>query len=217
MNPTKMPIIRALTELVSLLWEQGWLMLANLWGSLRRSGWACGLFLVAAVLVAYGPAWGAGFIWQDDLYLTRNPLLGAPDALRRIWFSFDSPAQYFPLSYTAFYLERAVWGLNPGGYHLVNLLLHAANTLLVWRVLARLRVPGSWLAAAVFALHPVQVESVAWITERKNVLMGVFFLLTLLAWIKSIEENEGRPRHFYGFSLAFYALALSAQTTACAL
>ncbi|MGD0813993.1 MAG: tetratricopeptide repeat protein [Verrucomicrobiota bacterium] len=179
--------------------------------------WVFGLFLVAITLIAYGPAWRAGFIWDDDAYLTQNPLLTAPDGLRRIWFSLDSPSQYFPLTYTAFYVERALWGLNPVGYHLVNLLLHAANALLVWRLLARLRVPGAWLAAAIFALHPVQVESVAWITERKNVLMGFFFLLTLWAWVRFLDEGTGRRWRYYVLALVFYALSLFAKTTACTL
>jgi protein O-mannosyl-transferase len=109
-----------------------------------------------------------------------------------------------------------LWGLNTTGYHWVNLLLHVGNALLVWAVLARLGAPGSWLAAAIFALHPVQVESVAWITERKNVLMCFFFLLTLLAWI-AFDERTRRPRIFYCLALIFYALALSAKATACTL
>src|ERR1700733_14667643 len=152
-----------------------------------RQAWLFGLFLVGLTIIAYHPAWHAGFIWDDDVYVTQNPLLTAPDGLWRIWFSLDSPSQYFPLTYTTFYVEHALWGLNPAGYHWVNLLLHAANALLVWRVLARLRVPGAWLAAAVFALHPVQVESVAWITERKNVLMGLFFLLSLISWVRFVD------------------------------
>jgi tetratricopeptide (TPR) repeat protein len=176
-----------------------------------------GLFLVVATLIAYGPVWHAGFIWDDDTYITRNPLLTAPDGLRRIWFSLDSPSQYFPLTYTTFYVERHLWGLNPMGYHLVNLLLHAANAFLVWRVLMRLRVSGAWLAAALFALHPVQVESVAWITERKNVLMGFFFLLTLWAWLKFIATQSKRPWRFYLLALVFFVLALLAKTTACTL
>src|SRR5204862_6547733 len=82
---------------------------------------------------------------------------------------------------------------------------------------ARLNVPGSWLAGAIFALHPVQVESVAWITERKNVLMGFFFLLTLLAWITFIDERTKRPWRFYALALILYLLALSAKSTACTL
>src|SRR4030095_1955475 len=128
--------------------------------------------LAAVTIVVYRPAWNGGFLWDDDVYITNNELLTAPDGLRRIWFSLDSPSQYFPLVYTTFRIEHGLWGLNSTGYHWVNLVLHVANALLVWLVLARLKVPGAWLAGAIFALHPVQVESVAWITERKNVLMG---------------------------------------------
>ena len=94
---------------------------------------------------------------------------------------------------------------------------HVANALLVWLVLARLKVPGAWLAGAIFALHPVQVESVAWITERKNVLMGFFFLLTLLAWIAFVDGKTKRRWVFYGLALTLYLFALSAKTTACTL
>src|SRR5437660_885487 len=148
---------------------------------------------------------------------TQYESLNTRDGLRRIWFSFDSPSQYFPLVYTTFRIEHALWGLNPLGYHWVNILLHVANALLVWRLLARLNVPGAWLAGAIFALHPVQVESVAWITERKNVLMGCFFLLTLLAWAVFVDERTKRPWRFYGLASVPYGLALSAKTTACTL
>ncbi len=182
-----------------------------------RHPWLWGLFLVVLTIMAYHPAWRAGFIWDDDVYVTGNPLLTAPDGLWRIWFSLESPSQYFPLTYTTFYLERHIWGLNPMGYHWVNFLLHAANALLVWGLLTRLRVPGAWLAAAIFALHPVQVESVALITERKNLLMTFFFLLTLWAWMRFIAAEGRRPWRFYFLALVFYALSLSAKTTACTL
>jgi protein O-mannosyl-transferase len=190
------------------------------WGWLRSlwyQGWLPGLLLVAAVVFAYQPVWHAGFIWDDDLYVTHNRLLTAPDGLQRIWFSLDSPSQYFPLTYTTFRLERALWGLNPAGYHWVNLLLHAANALLVWRLLRRLSVPGAWLAAAIFALHPVQVESVAWISERKNVLSLCFSLLSLLAWVGFVEGRSKPARTFYFLSLIFYTLALCSKATACTL
>jgi protein O-mannosyl-transferase len=179
--------------------------------------WLFIVLLVALVILAYQPAWHGGFLWDDDAYVTNNDLLTARDGLRRIWFSFDSPSQYFPLVYTTFRIERALWGLNPTGFHLVNILLHTANALLVWRLLTRLRVPGAWLAAAIFALHPVQVESVAWITERKNVLMGFFFLLTILAWIEFIDLDTKRRWRFYALALVLYALALFSKTTACTL
>ena len=173
--------------------------------------------LAAVTIFAYRPAWHGGFLWDDDAYIINNELLTAPDGWQRIWFSLDSPSQYFPFTYTTFRIEHTLWGLNTTGYHWVNLLLHVGNALLVWAVLARLKVPGSWLAAAIFALHPVQVESVAWITERKNVLMGFFFLLTVLAWIAFIEERTRRPWVFYCLALIFYVLALSAKATACTL
>ncbi len=197
-----LPILRKLPEFVF---------------SPRGRAWLFGVLLAALTIFAYYPAWHGGFLWDDDDYIINNKLLTAPDGWQRIWFSLDSPSQYFPLTYSTFRIEHALWGLNPTGYHWVNLLLHVANALLVWAVLARLKVPGAWLAAAVFALHPVQVESVAWISERKNVLMAFFFLLTLLAWIAFVDERTKRPRFFYCPALVFYALALSAKTTACTL
>jgi tetratricopeptide (TPR) repeat protein len=201
-----------------------------------------GILLIAATVIAYQPAWHAGFIWDDDDYVTNNPLLTAPNGLQRIWFSLDSPSQYFPLTYTVFRLQHALWGLNPAGYHWFNILLHAVNALLVWRLLLRLNVPGAWLAAAIFALHPVNVESVAWITQLKNVLSLFFSLLTLLAWIEFVETRAGQasrlpdthvsaspapalpaqaggmPAPFwYLLALALYALALFSKTTACTL
>jgi Flp pilus assembly protein TadD len=185
--------------------------------SSRRCAFIFALVLAAVTILVYRPAGNGGFLWDDDVYITNNELLTAPDGLRRIWFSLDSPSQYFPLVYTTFRIEHALWGLNPTGYHWVNLLLHIANALLLWAVLARLKVPGAWLAGAIFALHPVQLESVAWITERKNVLMGFFFLLTLLAWIAFVDERIRRSWIFYCLALIFYALALSAKATACTL
>lgn len=166
--------------------------------------------LVLLVLVVYLPAIRCGYVWDDDQYVTANPLLTDADGLKRIWFSLDSPSQYFPLVYTAFRMERALWGFNPLGYHLVNVLLHAMNALLVWLALSRLRIRGAWLAAAIFALHPVNVESVAWITERKNTLSTLFYLLTIIAWLRH-EENSN---HWY-YKLAFgtFALSLFAKTT----
>ncbi|MFT3868887.1 MAG: tetratricopeptide repeat protein [Nibricoccus sp.] len=181
----------------------------------RLLPWLLGLVLVAMVVLAYQPAWTAGFIWDDDDYVTNNPLLSAPDGLWRIWFSTDSPSQYFPLTYSSFRLQYSLWALNPAGYHWVNILLHAVNALLVWRLLARLSLPGAWFGAAVFALHPLQVESVAWITELKNVQSLFFFLLALLAWLEWAERPK--PWRWYALALLFHALALLSKTTACTL
>jgi tetratricopeptide (TPR) repeat protein len=148
-----------------------------------------------------------------------NKLLTEPDGLYRIWFTADSPSQYFPLVYTTFRFEHKLWGLNPLGFHIVNLLLHIANSLLLWLLLFRLGIPAAWLAAAIFALHPVQVESAAWITERKNVLMTFFLFLSLLTWFRFIEgpRQSGRRWGVYVLSLLLYSFALFSKTTACTL
>lgn len=169
------------------------------------------------IVLTYQPAWNAGFIWDDDAYVTRNRLLTDPDGLGRIWFSTESPSQYFPLVYTTFRIERALWGLNPAGYHWVNILLHAGNALLLWRLLRRLAIPGAWFAAALFALHPVQVESVAWITERKNVLSLFFTLLALHAWARFVAAGKPQSWKAYGLAIGCFVLALFSKTTACTL
>ena len=183
----------------------------------RLFGWLGAATLCASTILVYWPAWHSGFIWDDDRYVTHNYLLTAPDGLRRIWFSLDAPSQYFPLTYTLLRIEWSWWGLDPAGYHWVNILFHICNALLAWWVLARLKVPGGWLAGAIFAVHPVQVESVAWISELKNVLMAFFFLLTLLTWIEYVDETRERRPFFYAAALVFYLLALSAKSTACTL
>lgn len=181
--------------------------------------WLLAAILLAAVILTYQQAWNAGYIWDDDMYVTDNPLLTAPDGWRRIWFSFDAPSQYFPLTYSTFRIERALWGLHSAGYHWVNILLHGANALLLWRLLRALEVPAPWFAAALFALHPVQVESVAWVTERKNVLMGLFFLLSLLTWLRAIDDRTPRSCQWRWLALSWFLFlfALSAKTTACTL
>ncbi len=175
--------------------------------------------IIVTCILAYMPAIKAGFIWDDDRYITENELLSAPDGLWRIWFTTDSPSQYFPLTYTSFRLEYVLWKLNPTGYHITNIILHSANVLLVWLVLRQLMIPGAWLAAMIFALHPVQVESVAWVTERKNVMMVFFALLSILAWVKFAERSHNlRPGwRLYILSLLLYVLALAAKSTACTL
>jgi tetratricopeptide (TPR) repeat protein len=179
--------------------------------------WLGAVALSALTIFVYQPAAHGGFVWDDDRYVTHNYLLIAPDGLRRIWFSLDAPSQYFPLTYTVLRVERSLWDLNPSGYHWVSILLHLANACLVWRLLARLKIPGAWLASAIFALHPIQVESVAWISELKNVLMGFFFLLTLLIWVEYVD-SKSKPRGiFYLAALVLYLLALSAKATACTL
>jgi tetratricopeptide (TPR) repeat protein len=184
--------------------------------AILRVAVGCTLILIAT-FVAYGPALQGGFVWDDDAYVTANPLLTQPDGLWRIWFSRHTQSQYFPLVYTTLRFEYALFGQDPLGYHVVNVLLHGLNALLAWAVLARLAVPGAWLAAAVFALHPVQVETAAWITELKNTQSTFFSLLALLAWLRFSDDARERPRRYYALSLGLYALALLSKTTACTL
>lgn len=182
---------------------------------LRTVRMCAGILLLT--LLAYWPALWGGFIWDDDAYVTRNPLLSAPDGLWRIWFTAHKQSQYFPLTFTTLRFAYGLWGLNPLGYHALNLGLHCINALLVWAVLRRLGVPGAWFAALIFAVHPVQVESVAWITELKNVQSTMFYLLAVLAWIKFTGPMRGRTWPLYFLALLLHGLALLSKTTACTL
>lgn len=179
--------------------------------------------LLAITLLAYLPVLRAGFIWDDDDYVTRNALLQEPGGLGRIWTEVGATPQYYPLVFTSFWLENQLWGLDPAGYHSTNVLLHALAAILLWRVLVRLRLPGALFAAALFAVHPVHVESVAWITERKNVLSAVFFLAALLLFFRFRPPGEPspgwrkRPAIEYVLALLAFAASLLAKTVAVSL
>jgi tetratricopeptide (TPR) repeat protein len=167
--------------------------------------------------------WDAGFIWDDNDYVTENPTLHDLEGLRRIWFEVGAVPQYYPLVYSVFWLQARLWGLEPLGYHLVNVALHIAAALLLAHVLSRLRVPGAWLAGFIFALHPVCVESVAWVTELKNVLSTAFYLAATLAYRRFGElrdaggPNQRFERRWYAGALVSFAAALLSKTVTCSL
>jgi tetratricopeptide (TPR) repeat protein len=201
-------------------------------GFLRLSwdrGWLPCLLISIVTFIAYQPVWHAGFIWDDDEYVTSNFALHTLHGLQKIWFEPGAVAQYYPLTFTSFWVEYHLWGLNPLGYHLINVLLHALNAILLWLILRKLGVRGAWLAAGIFALHPVGVESVAWVTERKNTLSGFFYLCSALAalkfWLPSEtvaksdiacgakDSTAGRKNwRFYWLALALYVCALWSKT-----
>ena len=154
--------------------------LRDLW----KRDWLKSLLLVVAVIVAYQPAWHGGFIWDDNTHISENQALRSVGGLWDIWFKPGATCQYYPLSFTVFWLDYHLWGLTPLGYHLQNILLHGLVACLLWQVLKRLEVRAAWLAGAIFALHPVNVMSVAWMTELKNTLAGAFFLGAVWAYLR---------------------------------
>ena len=146
---------------------------------------ALGAALIAAIVAAYAVSLRGDFLWDDNLHITENPTIIGPLGLQEIWTT--ARAHYFPLVLTNFWAQHALWGLEPFGYRVVTLAFHLAAAVLLWRVLLRLRVPGAWLGAALWALHPVQVESVAWICELKNTQSAAFFLAATLFWLRWLE------------------------------
>ena len=170
--------------------------------------WFFGLLLLVVTVLVYQPAWNGKPIWDDDLHLI-TPELRSLTGLAHIWIQPERTQQYHPLVDTLFWVEDKLWGNSMLGYHLVNILLHAISALLLLKILRHLGVPGAWLAAAIFALHPVHVESVAWLVELKNTLSGVFFFGSALAYLKF---DESRSRTSYALVLLLFALGLVAKT-----
>jgi Flp pilus assembly protein TadD len=173
----------------------------------RGRGFAAAGSIVVAALVAYVPAMRGGFVWNDQERgsLTRNIVL-EENGLYRVWFTTES-VNYWPVVWTSYWLEHQLWGLNPTGYHVVNVALHALCALLIWRILLRLNIPAPWLMALVFTVHPVNVESVAWITQRKNILALLFFLVALLWYLRF--DDRGRRGWYWAAVMAFLLAMLS--------
>jgi tetratricopeptide (TPR) repeat protein len=176
--------------------------------SWTKRDWFFCLILAAVTMLAYQAAWHGGLLWDDDAN-TPSPELHSLDGLRRIWFVPRTTQQYYPLLYTSYWFQQRLFGDSPTGYHLVNLLLHIGCAVLVLKILRFLRVPGAELAAIIFALHPVNVETVAWIAERKNALSGIFALATTLCYLKF---DESRSRRSYAFAIGLFLLGLLSKT-----
>ena len=172
--------------------------------------------ILAMTLIAYLPAIRGGFIWDDDLHVTGNKALRTTQGLIDIWIHLLATPQYYPLTHTTWWATYQVFGIAPLGYHLVNVILHGLSAGILWLVLRRLSLPAAWSTAAVFALHPVHVESVAWVTELKNVQSGFFYLLAALAYLGfAIPESVPVDVGLHG-RRARYALALGAFVAALA-
>jgi len=182
------------------------------------------LFIFALVLAVDLPILPGSFLIDDQRLIgSDNPLVNGEFTLRTIWFQTD-----FTLPTFVWWVERLVWGEHPAGYHAVNMALHALSAVLLWRLLARLKIPGAWLAAAIFAVHPICVNSVARVSELKNTLSLPFFLLSFLCYLRyealalyaadlnqgGHQPQRGQATGWLTCSLVAFVLALLSKTTA---
>ena len=168
------------------------------------------VMLILLAGLPYLPALSGEFIWDDkSIYILDNQLLKAPDGLWRFWLSTD-PVDYYPLTYTTFWFEWRCWGTSSTGYHFGNLLCHIGSTLLLWSLLERIGLRWPWIAAAIFAVHPVNVETVAWISQRKSLLAAVFGFASMLAYL---HYDKQRKPVFLVWSVSIFALSLAAKPT----
>ncbi|HVU18426.1 MAG TPA: tetratricopeptide repeat protein [Candidatus Didemnitutus sp.] len=172
---------------------------------------AAGIFVLVAL--AYQSIWHAGFIWDDNGHVTPRALRSA-HGLFRIWFEFGATQQYYPVLHSAFWFEHAIWGDAAAAYHWVNLALHSLAAFLFYRVLRELRIPGALLAAIVFAVHPVGVETVAWISEQKNTLSAVFYFSATLAWLRFDRDRRAGS---YVLATLLFLLALGSKSVTATL
>ena len=169
--------------------------------------------LVALVALTYQPVWQGGLLWDDDHHLTAAALQSL-HGLWRIWTDLGATQQYYPLAHSAFWLAHRLWGADPTGYHLLNIGLHALSAYLLAVLLCRLRVPGASVAAVLFAVHPINVESVAWISELKNTLSTVAYLAAALAYLRFADT---RRRGHYALALLLFFCALLSKTVTATL
>jgi tetratricopeptide (TPR) repeat protein len=181
--------------------------------SFALKDWLFVIALIAAVFLVYQPAWHGGVIWDDNAHMTR-PELRSWYGLFRIWFDLGATQQYYPLLHSVFWIQYWLWGDATLGYHLVNILLHAMAAVMVALILRRLEIPGAFLAAAIFALHPVHVESVAWISEHKNTLSAVFYLGSTMVYLRFDQQ---RRTSLYLWALGLFVLGLLSKTVTATL
>ena len=183
--------------------------------------WWFGVLLVAGTFAAYWPALRGGFVWDDDSWTTGiSGLLGDLAGLGSIWMQPTALQQYYPLTGTSFWVDYQLWGWWTTPYHVENVVLHLMGVYLFWRVLVRLGVPGAWVGAGLFALHPVMVESVGWVTERKNVLSLVLYLAAFwayLGWAEASKVRSPKSKVLYVGALILFLGALLSKTTVFAL
>jgi hypothetical protein len=173
--------------------------------------------IFCATLFAYFPALRGGLLWDDSSHLTK-PGLQSLHGLWRIWFELGATQQYYPLLHSAFWLEHRMWGDAVAGYHLTNVALHALSACLVVMIMKRLSLPGAWFAGFVFALHPVNVESVAWISEQKSTLSGVFYLASLLTYLRFYQDfDQDRRKSKCLLATSLFVLALLSKTVTATL
>jgi tetratricopeptide (TPR) repeat protein len=172
-----------------------------------------GSLLFLATLFSHWQAIGGGFIWDDDAHVTK-PALRSLQGLWDIWFKLGATQQYYPLVHSTFWLEHALWGDNASYYHIVNILLHAFACFLLVAVLKRIEIPGAWVAGFIFALHPVHVESVAWVTEQKNTISALFYLGAAYFYFKYDKERDLKQ---YGYAIGIFILALLSKTVTATL
>lgn len=201
--------------------------------SLPLPRWAAAVGLVMLACLAHGRAVRNGFIWDDDFYVTENKTLRSLDGLRQIWFEPLATPQYYPLVHTTYWIEYRLWELDPAGYHAVNVVLHAASSVALWALLRKLAVPAAWFGAALFAVHPVGVESVAWVTERKNTLSMLLAILAARCWLQYrfgrgpiVTDAVGGPANLSAslernrwliVAIVLFALALLSKTVSAML
>ena len=181
--------------------------------------------ILLLALVAYWPLHTAGYIWDDGGWLVHNHFVHHWRGLWNIWFNPHDSIQYYPMVFTAFNIQWHIWGGNAFGYHLLNIIMQAVDAIFLWRILKALNLRSAWIAAAIWAIHLVQVETVGWVVEQKSLLSALFLFPAILAWtgFADLQGNRvadtpfltGRQWRVYALATLLFILALCSKTDAC--